>query len=334
VNQAERRRPPLPGLAVLLLCGWAEVACAQGTEGHAVTYPNRPVRVAVGFAPGGGVDIMARAVSQKLSETLGKTFVVENRPGAGGTAAYAALAKTPADGYNLLAISASYTMSSALHRNLPYDPVKDFAPITLMGTAPYSISTHPSLPVKTVADLIGLAAAKPGVLNFASGGLGSAGHMTGELFKSMARIQMTYVPYKGGELALVDLIAGQVQVVFTNLLTSLPHFRAGRIRLLAVTGAERHYSVPQIPTVMESGLPGYSPVSWYGWLAPAGTPAAVVEKLNHEIAGLIRLPEVRERFARDGADPVSSTPAELGERIVSELARWRKVVNEANLRVE
>jgi tripartite-type tricarboxylate transporter receptor subunit TctC len=292
------------------------------------------VRVTVGFAPGGGVDILARVVSQKLGETLGRTFVVENRPGAGGTTAYAALARAPADGYNLLAISASYTMSSALHKNLPYDPVKDFAPITLMGSAPYSISTHPSLPVKTVADLIALARAKPGELNFASGGFGSAGHMTGELFKSMARIRMTYIPYKGGELALIDLIAGQVHVVFTNLLTSLPHLRTGRVRVIAVTGPRRHPAVPQIPTVTESGLPGYVPVSWYGWLAPAGTPVAIIARLNHEIGGLIRLPDVQERFARDGADPVTSTPSELGERIVSELARWRKVVKESNLRVE
>jgi tripartite-type tricarboxylate transporter receptor subunit TctC len=318
----------------MLLFSASGIACGQGTTGSAAAYPVKPVRVTVGFAPGGGVDILARAVSQKLGETLGKTFVVENRPGAGGTTAYAALAKAPADGYSLLAISASYTMSSALHRNLAYDPVKDFAPITLMGAAPYSISTHPSLPVRTVADLIALARAKPGQLNFASGGFGSAGHMTGELFKSMAHIQMTYIPYKGGELALVDLIAGQVHVVFTNLLTSLPHLRTGRVRVLAVTGARRHQAVPQIPTVAESGLPGYEPVSWYGWLAPAGTPAAIIDKLNHEIGDLIRLPDVRERFARDGADPVSSTPAELGERIASELDRWRKVVRASHLRVE
>jgi tripartite-type tricarboxylate transporter receptor subunit TctC len=158
--------------------------------------------------------------------------------------------------------------------------------------------------------------------------------MTGELFKSMARIRMTYIPYKGGELALIDLIAGQVHVVFTNLLTSLPHLRTGRVRVLAVTGARRHPAVPQIRTVTESGLPGYEPVSWYGWLAPAGTPGAIVARLNNEISGLIRLPDVQERFARDGADPVTSTPSELGERIVSELARWRKVVKESNLRVE
>jgi tripartite-type tricarboxylate transporter receptor subunit TctC len=317
-----------------LVFGWVEVAYAQGTAGSAVTYPSKPVRVTVGFAPGGGVDILARTVSQKLGETLGRTFVVENRPGGGGTVAYAALAKAPADGYNLLAISASFTMSSALYRNLAYDPVRDFAPVTLMGTAPYSISTHPSLPVRTAADLIALARAKPGVLNFASGGIGSAGHMTGELFKNMAHIQMTYIPYKGGELALVDLIAGQVHVVFTNLLTSLPHFKAGRVRVLAVTGAKRNYAVPRIPTVSESGLPGYEPISWYGWLAPAGTPAAVVDKLNHEIGALIRLPEVRERFLADGAEPVSSTPSQFGERIASELVRWRKVVQEGRLRVE
>jgi tripartite-type tricarboxylate transporter receptor subunit TctC len=320
--------------AGLLLCGSAPIARAQATPAPAASYPARTVRVSVGFAPGGGVDILARAVAQKLGETLGRTFVVENRPGAGGTTAYAMSARAPADGYNLLAISASYAMSAALYKSLPYDPVRDFAPITLMGAAPYSIVVHPSLPVKTVADLIALAKAKPGALNFASGGLGSAGHMTGELFKSMARIQMTYIPYKGGELALVDLIAGHVHVVFTNLLTSVPHIRSGRVRALAVTGTRRHAAVPEIPTVAESGLPGYAPVSWYGWLAPAGTPAPIVDRLNQEIGSAIRQPDVRERFARDGAEPQWSTPEELGERIASDVARWRGVVREAHLRVE
>ena len=317
-----------------LVAAQPEESGAQGPAGPAAAYPVRAVRVTVGFAPGGGVDITARALAQKLTETLGKPFMVENRGGAGGTAAYAVVAKAPPDGYNLLAISGSYAMSAALYPSLPYDPVRDFAPITLIGAAPFSICAHPSLPVRTVADLIALAKAKPGTLNFASGGMGSSGHLTGELFKSMARIQMTYIPYKGGELALVDLIAGQVHIVFTNLLTALPHIRSGRARGLAVTSARRHYAVPDIPTVAESGLPGYELVNWYGWLAPAGTPAPIVTKLNQEIGGLLRLPDVQGRFSRDGAEPLASTPAQLGERIAADIVRWRKVVKEANLRVE
>src|SRR5262245_24412164 len=255
VRMSLRARNAWQGLALAtLLSTLAQDACAQATAGPAAAYPARPVRVTVGFAPGGGVDITARALAQKLSETLGKPFVVENRGGAGGTAAYAVVAKAAPDGYNLLAISGSYAMSAALYQSLPYDPVRDFAPITLIGAAPFSICVHPSLPVRTVADLIALARAKPGALNFASGGMGSSGHLTGELFKSMARIQMTYIPYKGGELALVDLIAGHVHIVFTNLLTALPHIRSGRARGLAVTSPRRHYAVPEIPTVAESGL--------------------------------------------------------------------------------
>jgi tripartite-type tricarboxylate transporter receptor subunit TctC len=317
-----------------LLLPWVAAAHAQGIADSAAAYPARPVRVTIAFAPGGGVDILARAVAQKLGETMGKPFVVENRAGAGGTVAYAMIAKTPPDGHNLLAISGSFAMSAALYPNLPYDPIKDFASITQMGAAPFLIVAHPSLPLRTVKDLIALAKARPGELNFASGGLGSSGHLTGELFKSMAHVQMTYIPYKGGELALIDLIAGQVHLVFSNALSSLPHVRSGRVRPLAVTSARRYGAAPEIPTVAESGLAGFEAVNWYGWLAPAGTPAAIVNKLNVEIGNAVRAPDMQQRFARDGAEPVTSTPAQFAERITTEVARWRKVVKEANLRVE
>ena len=325
--------PPRVLLTGVLLL-WVAAARAQGIAESVAAYPARPVRVTIAFAPGGGVDILARAVAQKLGETMGKPFVVENRAGAGGTVAYAMVAKAPPDGYSLLAISGSFAMSAALYPNLPYDAVRDFAPITQMGAAPFLIVAHPSLPLKTVKDLIALAKARPGALNFASGGLGSSGHLTGELFKSMAHVQMTYIPYKGGELALVDLIAGQVHLVFSNALSSLPHVRSGRVRALAVTSARRYGAAPDIPTVAESGLPGFEAVNWYGWLAPAGAPAAIVNKLNAEIGNLVRTPDMQQRFARDGAEPVTSTPTQFSERIVSEVARWRKVVKEANLRVE
>ena len=328
----------MSALSRLLLAGlllpWVAAAPAQEIGGYAAAYPARPVRVTIAFAPGGGVDILARAVAQRLGETMGRPFVVENRAGAGGTVAYAMIAKTPPDGYNLLAISGSFAMSAALYQNLPYDPVRDFASITQMGAAPFLIVAHPSLPLKSVKDLIALAKARPGELNFASGGLGSSGHLTGELFKSMAHIQMTYIPYKGGELALIDLVAGQVHLVFSNALSSLPHVRSGRVRPLAVTSTARYGAAPDIPTVAESGLPGFEAVNWYGWLAPAGTPAAIVNKLNAEIGNAVRTPDMQQRFARDGAEPVTSTPSQFSGRIVSEVARWRKVVKEANLRVE
>lgn len=248
--------------------------------------------------------------------------------------AYAMVARAPPDGYSLLAISGSFAMSAALYQNLPYDPVRDFAPITQMGAAPFLIVAHPSLPVRSVKDLVALARASPGALNFASGGLGSSGHLTGELFKSMARVQMTYIPYKGGELALIDLVAGQVDLVFSNALSSLPHVRSGRVRPLAVTSARRYGAAPDIPTVAESGLPGFEVVNWYGWLAPAGAPSTIVSKLNAEIGNLVRSPDMQQRFARDGAEPVTGTPTQFAERVASEVARWRKVVKEANLRVE
>jgi tripartite-type tricarboxylate transporter receptor subunit TctC len=321
-------------LLFALLFPMIGIVHAQGAAESAAAYPARPVRVTIAFAPGGGVDILARAVSQKLGETMGKPFVVENRGGAGGTLAYAMVAKAPPDGYSLLAISGSFAMSAALYPNLPYDPIRDFAPITQMGAAPFLIVAHPSLPVRSVKDLIALAKARPGALNFASGGQGSSGHLTGELFKSMARVQMTYIPYKGGELALIDLIAGQVDLVFSNALSSLPHVRSGRVRPLAVTSAGRYSAAPEIPTVAESGVPGFEAVNWYGWLAPAGAPAAIVSRLNTEIGNAVRAPDMQQRFARDGAEPVTSTPAQFSERVVSEVARWRKVVKEANLRVE
>jgi tripartite-type tricarboxylate transporter receptor subunit TctC len=331
---ATRMRIRLRALLLAMLFPMTGMAQAQGAAESAAAYPARPVRVTIAFAPGGGVDILARAVAQKLSETMGKPFVVENRAGAGGTVAYAMVAKAPPDGYSLLAISGSFAMSAALYPNLAYDPIRDFAPITLMGAAPFLIVAHPSLPVRSVKDLIALAKARPGALNFASGGLGSSGHLTGELFKSMARVQMTYIPYKGGELALIDLIAGQVDLVFSNALSSLPHVRSGRVRPLAVTSTRRYGAAPDIPTVAESGVPGFEAVNWYGWLAPAGTPAVILNRLNGEIGNVVRTSDMQQRFARDGAEPVTSTPAQFSERIVSEVARWRKVVKEANLRVE
>jgi tripartite-type tricarboxylate transporter receptor subunit TctC len=322
-------------VSIAAMAALSQTARAQDLPApSAQGYPARPVRVTIGFAPGGGVDILARVVAQRLTEQLGRPFVMENRAGAGGTTAYAMVAKSPPDGYTLLAVSGSYAISSALYSNLPYDPVKDFAPITLMGAAPFLVVVHPSLPVKTIGDLIALAKAKPGMLDFASGGYGSSGHLTGEMFKAMAGVKMTYIPYKGGDLALIDLVGGQVHVVFSNILSSLPHVKTGRARAIAVTSTTRSSILPQVPTIAESGVAGYEAVNWYGWLAPAGTPAAIVNRLNAAIGEIVKTADMRERLPRDGAEPAWSTPAQLSRHLVTDIARWRKVIRDAKVRVE
>jgi tripartite-type tricarboxylate transporter receptor subunit TctC len=316
--------------AVALLC--APVVFAQQSK-PAGDYPVKPVRVVVGLAPGGATDIVARAVSQRLTERLGRSFVVENRSGAGGTIAASVVAKSPADGYTLLAVSASYSISAALYAELPYDPLKDLAPISRLAESPFLLVTHPSLPVKSVKELIALAKSRPGKLNFAYAGNGSSGHLTGELFKSMAGIKTTDVPYKGAGPAMIDVLAGQCDLMVANILSSLPYVKSGRLRALAVTGAKRATVAPSLPTVGES-VPGYAVASWYGVLAPAGTPQDIVNRLNREIGGIMKLPAMKEWLEGDGAEPVDTTPEQFARHIATEIARWRKVVKEANIRAE
>jgi tripartite-type tricarboxylate transporter receptor subunit TctC len=320
---------------VALLC--APVVVAQqpkpAEQGPSRDYPVKPVRMVVGLAPGGATDIVARAVSQRLTERLGRSFVVENRSGAGGTIAAGVVAKSPADGYTLLAVSAGYSISAALYAELSYDPLKDLAPISRLAESPFLLVTHPSLPVKNVKELIALAKRQPGKLNFAYAGNGSSGHLTGELFKSMAGIKVTDVPYKGAGPAMVDVLAGQCDVMVANILSSLPYVNSGRLRALAVTGARRAPVAPSLPTVGES-VPGYAVASWYGVLAPAGTPQDIVNRLNREIGGIMKSTAMKAWLEGDGAEPVDTTPEQFGRHIATEIARWRKVVKEANIRVE
>jgi len=306
-------------------------ACAQGA---AESYPVRPVRVVVGLAPGGATDIQTRLFAQKLSESFNRPFVVENRTGAGGTVAYAQVAKSPPDGYTLLGVAGGYTITPAVYSKLPYDPVKDLAPISLLAQAPFLLLTHPSLPVTTVKDLLALARAKPGVLDCASAGHGTSTHMAFELLRTLAGVKITHVPYKGTGQALVDAMAGQVHMLFGNVLSTLTHVRAGRLRMLGVTTAKRSTVLPELPTIAESGVPGYENSTWHGWLAPAGTPPAILNRLNAELVKSTRAPDVVERLAPDGGEPVGSTAEQFARYIAADMARWSKLVKETGIRFE
>ena len=308
--------------------------CAACAQGAAEAFPARPVRIIVGLAPGGGTDIQARLLAQRLSLNLNRSFVVENRTGAGGTVAYAQVAKAPADGYTQLAVASGYSITPAVYAKLPYDPIKDFAPVSLVIQAPILLMTHPSLPVKSTRDLVALAKSRPGALDGASAGYGTSNHMALELFNLLAGTKITHVPYKGTGPALIDAMAGQVHMIFGNILSSLPYVRQGRLRGLAVTGATRAKAVPDLPTVAESGVPGYETTTWLAWLAPAGTPPAIVSRMSAELAKAVRSPDVADRLVGDGGEPVGSSPEQLTRHLTAEIERWRKVVKAAGMKVE
>jgi len=297
-------------------------------------YPARPVRVVIGLAPGGGTDIQARLFAQKLSENFGRPFVVENRTGAGGTVAYAHVAKAVPDGYTLMGVTSGFTITPAVYGKLPYDPTTNFAPVSLLVQAPFLLLTHPSLPARTVKDLLALARAKPGALDCATAGYGSSTHMAFELFRVTAGVRITAIPYKGTGPALIDGMAGQVHMLFGNVLSSLAQVKAGKLRALAVTTAMRSTALPELPTIAESGVPRYENSTWFGMLAPAGTPVAVVNKLNFELVKIIRSHDVAERLGLDGGEPVGSTPEHFARHLVVEIGRWHRVVQEAGGRLQ
>ncbi len=301
---------------------------------QADTYPTKPVRVVVGLAPGGGTDIIARLLTQKLSENLKRTFIVENRTGAGGTVAYALVAKAAPDGHTLLAVASGYAITPAVYPKLSYDPIKDFTPVSVVVQAPLVLMAHPALPARSVKDLLALARNPRMNLDAASAGHGTSNHLALALFNSLAKVNIAHVPYKGTGQALVDLMAGQVQVMFGNILSSLQYIKIGRIRALAVTSATRSSAMPDLPTVIESGVPGYETTTWHGWLGPAGLPADIVAKLNNELARAVRSRDVLDKLSDDGGEPVAGTPEQFRSHIVSEIARWKKVVREAGIRVE
>ncbi len=307
---------------------------ALALAADAPSYPSKPVRVIAPSSPGSGVDIVTRLVAQKLGAGLGQQVVVENRAGAGGNLGAEVVVRAPADGYTLLMATPSHSINPALYRKLNYDTLRDFAPVSLVMTGQYVLVVHPSLPAKSVKELVALAKARPGQLNYASAGNGNATHLAGELLKSLAKVDIVHIAYKGSGPALVDLISGQVHFMFPNLVNSLPHIASGKLRALAVTGTKRAGAAPEIPTLVEAGVPGYSVTSWYGMLAPVGTPQAVVSRLNGELGKILRSPDVKERLAGQGADPAGGTPEEFLAFLKEEIAKWGKVVKGAGISAE
>ncbi|OGA05443.1 MAG: hypothetical protein A2W68_03045 [Betaproteobacteria bacterium RIFCSPLOWO2_02_64_14] len=297
-------------------------------------YPSRPIRLIVPFAPGGGNDIIARVVGQKLSESWNQQVVVDNRPGAGGNVAGAIAARAAPDGYTLFQYNIANAIAVGLYRRLGYDPARDFAPITLIGSAPFIVVAHTGLPARSLGEFIALAKSQPGRLAYASGGNGSSTHLAAELFRTATGINIVHVPYKGGGPALVDVIAGQVAIYFASVPAALPHVKAGRVRALALTGSRRSKALPDLPTAQEAGVAGYESSAWYGLVVPAKTPAAIVARLNTEIVRLLGLPDVRERLESQGADLVANSPQEFGRHIQSEIAKWARVVKASGARVD
>ncbi len=318
--------------ALLLLTGsFAALAAQQGAGG----YPSRPVRFIVAQAAGGNADFVARMVAAELAKQLGQQFVVDNRSGGGGGVLAAEMvAKANPDGYTMLLVGSSFGVNPSIYKKLPYDSERDLAPVTLASTASQILVVNPSLPVNTVQDLIKLAQAKPGELNFGSSGNGGGPHLAGELFNLMAKTRMTHVPYKGASGSILDLLSGRIQVVFATMPSVMPHTRAGKLRGVAVTSLERSQLFPELPTISEAGLKGFQSGTWQGNFVPRGTPEPVIRLLNREIVAIVKLPEVRKRFDSEGGVPVGNSPQEFAVWLKAEIAKWAKVVKAANITLE
>ncbi len=320
----------------------ARIACAVARRDRGAVpatssgqaYPTKPVRMIVPSSAGGGTDIVARILAPELSKRLGQQVVIDNRPGAGTMIGIEVAAKSPADGYTVLMGLSTLAINSALYKKVPYDPQHDFAPITQAVSSASIIVVHPSVPVKTLKELIAFSRARPGQLNYASAGTGTYPHMTMELFLSMAKLKMVHIPYKGTAPAMIDMLAGQVSTMAATVLTGMPHIRSGRLRPLGITSLARSSVAPEIPTVAEAGLPGYESVQWYGMLAPAKTPREIVNRLYTETSAILKQPEIKTRFATDGADTVASSPDEFTRYIQSELVKWAKVARDAGIQAD
>jgi len=308
------------------------LALASGTAAsQEAGFPSKPIRFVVGQSPGGATDIVGRMVAGKMSEVIGQTVLVENRTGAAGSIGATTVSKSAPDGYTILVVSSSYSINPSLYANLPFDPQKDLAPVSLLAEAPFLLVVHPSLPAKSVKELVALGRKQGDVLTYGSGGVGSSGHLAAGLFETSAGVKFTHIPYKGAGQALIDLLGGQITFTFASMLSSGPHVKRERLRVLGVTSSKRTASMPQVPTIAEAGYPGFSTGSWYGLLAPAATPSAIVERISQAAHKSVMAPEVRDRMSGDGAEPIGSTPAEFQRHLASEIAKWRKVVSSIGL---
>ncbi len=315
-------------MAVLLMAISAPGVFAQA-------YPVKPVKMIMPFPAGGPTDILGRLIGQRLSDSWGQNVLIDNRPGGGGLIGGTLAAKSPPDGYTLyLGGVTTLVLAVYVHKNMPYDPQKDFVPVSQTTISPLLLMAHPALPAKTVKEFIALARARPGEINYATSGPGGSGHLAGELFRMVTKTNIVHVPYRGAPPAINDLVAGQVQTLFGSMLAAVPHVRSGKIHAIAVTGPQRSIAVPQVPTFAESGLLNYDASTWNGIMVPAGTPRAIVDRLHAELAKILRTPNVLDRLSGDGPIGVGNTPEEFAAYIKAEHAKWGKVVREANIRVE
>jgi tripartite-type tricarboxylate transporter receptor subunit TctC len=319
----------------LIVCSFVITATAMAHAATPAEYPNRPIRMIVAFAPGGGTDIIGRIAAKGIGDNLNAQVVVDNRPGAGGNIGTEIVAKSVADGYTLVtAGTGTHAINPSLYPNIPYDAVNDFAPVCLVAATPYLMVVNLSVPARSVKEFIALAKASPDKINMASSGSGGMPHLSGELFSMMTGIKMVHVPYKGTGAVFPDLIGGRVQVTFGDIVATLPHVKAEKLRALGVTSPRRISSLPDIPTIAESGVPGYDAVGWFGVLAPARTPKSIITRLNGAIVKYVKQPDVAERLAALGAEVVASTPEQFREIQIADLARWGKVVRQSGARVE
>jgi tripartite-type tricarboxylate transporter receptor subunit TctC len=320
------------GAAVLVFALWGNAVAGAAEPGRA--YPEKPVRIVVPLPPGGGSDLLARILSPQFAERFAQPFVVDNRAGAGGTMGSELVARAAPDGYTLMvAYTASHGINPAV-KKLPYDAVNDFAPISMLSTAPNVLVVHPSVPAKSVKELIEYIKSRPGQINYASAGNGSAPHLAAEMFAYLAGLSLSHVPYKGAGPGVVDTMAGHVQIMFASMPATLPHVRSGRLRALAVTSKNRSEAAPDLPTVAESGLPGFDVIQWYALLAPSKMPKSIIMKLNGEVGRILKVRDIRDKLAAQGMDPGSSTPEEVTVYIRDEIAKWTRLIKETGLKLE
>src|SRR5450631_2971519 len=332
-TEASVRQPSLSGRGLRVAAAILLLALSSMATGQA--YPSKPIRLVVPFPPGGSLDVVARAIGQKLTEAWGQPVVIDNRPGAGGNIGADLVAKSAPDGYTILEGALStHAVNVSLYAKMPYDPIKDFAPITLVAVTPNVLVLNASFPFNTVPELIAYARANPGKLSFGSGSNGSAGHLAGELFKTDAHIDMVHIPYKGGAPALQALLAGDTQLMFDNLANSMQQVRAGKLKAVAITTAKRSTLVPELPTLSETGLPGFDIYTWWGFMAPAGTPKEIVAKWNTEVTRILNTPEMKAFFAQQGAEPAPDTPEQFAALIKSEIPKYAKIVKDSGAKVD